>query len=103
MLRYLTAQDHVNKITMSGLQMKMDTVTTLDCTKLEFNLLFWMGVKPSSHYNSGTQNVFVNDVFSRRLGDNKKKDTGTEEMCIIRKFTVCTFTRHSKHDQINKD
>lgn len=62
-----------------------------------------MGVKLSCHYNSGTQNVFVKEVFSGRLGDNKKKDTGTEEMCIIRKFTVCTFTRQSKHDQTNKD
>ena len=61
-----------------------------------------MAVKLSSQY-SGTQNVFANEVFSRRFGNNRKEVTGTEEMCIIRNFTVCTLTRHSTHDQINRD
>jgi hypothetical protein len=43
----------------------------------------------------------VNGVFRRRFGDNRKEGTGTEEMCT--NFTVCTFTRHSKHGQMNKD
>jgi len=71
--------------------------------KLELNLLFWKVVELSSQHNNGTQNVSVEEVLNRRFGNNKNEVTGTTGMCMIRSSVVCTFTLHSKHNQINRD